>query len=108
LRCTNEQAEGLNFATLNAGCLALDPSYTCNLTNVVNCVGGPLNRRQRVRQQLPAIQADASLQRQLLPGDPGVRGRRVRGRKVSAVGREPGRHLPVLVADDVDAPSATP
>ncbi len=33
---------GLNFDTLNAGCLALDPTYTCTLTNLVNCVGGPL------------------------------------------------------------------
>jgi hypothetical protein len=38
------QAQGLNFATLNAGCLALDPFYTCNLTNMVNCVGGPLEQ----------------------------------------------------------------
>jgi hypothetical protein len=38
------QTEGLNFATLNAGCAALDPNYTCNLTNLVNCVGGPLER----------------------------------------------------------------
>ena len=36
--------DGLNFATLNAGCLALDPSYTCSLTGLVNCVGGPLQR----------------------------------------------------------------
>jgi hypothetical protein len=33
---------GLNFDTLNAGCLALDPNYTCTLANLVNCVGGPL------------------------------------------------------------------
>jgi len=38
------QAEGLNFATLNAGCLALDPTYVCNLPNLVACVGGPLER----------------------------------------------------------------
>jgi hypothetical protein len=38
------QAVGLNFATLNAGCQALDPGYTCNLTNLVNCVGGPLEK----------------------------------------------------------------
>ena len=38
------QSEGLNFATLNAGCLALDPTYTCNLTNLIGCVGGPLER----------------------------------------------------------------
>src|SRR4029077_20702791 len=35
---------GLNFVTLNAGCQALDPNYTCNLTILVNCVGGPLER----------------------------------------------------------------
>jgi len=35
---------GLNFITLNAGCQALDPNYTCNLANLVNCVGGPLER----------------------------------------------------------------
>ena len=39
------QADGLGFATLNAGCLALDPSYTCSLTNLINCVGGPLERQ---------------------------------------------------------------
>lgn len=39
------QVDGLNFATLNAGCLALDPNYTCNLNNMVNCVGGPLERQ---------------------------------------------------------------
>jgi hypothetical protein len=36
--------EGLNFATLNAGCRALDPNYECNLTNLVDCVGGPLEQ----------------------------------------------------------------
>src|SRR5262249_54346056 len=34
----------LNFATLNAGCLALDPNYTCSLQGLMNCVGGPLQR----------------------------------------------------------------
>lgn len=37
--------EGLNFVVLNAGCQALDPTYTCNLTNMINCVGGPLERQ---------------------------------------------------------------
>src|SRR4029077_4921903 len=37
-------ANGLNFAALNAGCLALDPSYTCTLQNLINCVGGPLEQ----------------------------------------------------------------
>jgi len=38
------QTVGLNFVTLNAGCQALDPSYTCTLANLVNCVGGPLEQ----------------------------------------------------------------
>jgi hypothetical protein len=38
------QFQGLNFAALNAGCLALDPTYVCNLDNLVQCVGGPLER----------------------------------------------------------------
>src|SRR5262249_38937536 len=37
--------EGLNFATLNAGCLALDPTYPCDITHFLSCVGGPLQRR---------------------------------------------------------------
>jgi hypothetical protein len=39
------QGTGLNFALVNAGCLALNPNYTCNLTNLINCVGGPLQRQ---------------------------------------------------------------
>jgi hypothetical protein len=39
------QADGLGFATLNAGCQALDPNYTCTLSNLINCVGGPLERQ---------------------------------------------------------------
>lgn len=39
------QGNGLNFALVNAGCLALDPSYTCNLANLINCLGGPLQRQ---------------------------------------------------------------
>jgi hypothetical protein len=35
---------GLNFVQLNAGCQALDPSYTCTLPNLVACMGGPLER----------------------------------------------------------------
>jgi hypothetical protein len=38
------ETPGLNFATLNAGCLALDPGYTCTLPNLIACVGGPLQR----------------------------------------------------------------
>jgi hypothetical protein len=39
------QGNGLNFALVNAGCLALDPSYTCNLDNLIDCLGGPLQRQ---------------------------------------------------------------
>ncbi|MFQ5513482.1 MAG: hypothetical protein ACE5FG_03525 [Myxococcota bacterium] len=38
------QAVGLNFAALDAGCLALDPNYTCTLNNLIDCVGGTLER----------------------------------------------------------------
>jgi hypothetical protein len=36
---------GLNFALVNAGCLALNPTYTCTLGNLINCLGGPLQRQ---------------------------------------------------------------
>jgi hypothetical protein len=36
---------GLNFALVNAGCLALNPSYTCSLENLITCLGGPLQRQ---------------------------------------------------------------
>jgi hypothetical protein len=36
---------GLNFALVNAGCLALDPNYTCSLGNLISCLGGPLERQ---------------------------------------------------------------
>ncbi|MCC6765355.1 MAG: hypothetical protein IT293_11905 [Deltaproteobacteria bacterium] len=39
------QGNGLNFALVNAGCLALDAGYTCNLLNLMNCLGGPLQRQ---------------------------------------------------------------
>jgi hypothetical protein len=38
------ETDGLHFGLLNAGCLALDPSYVCTLPNLVACVGGPLER----------------------------------------------------------------
>jgi hypothetical protein len=38
-------AEGLNFATLNAGCSVVIPGYVCNLANFVACVGGPLEHQ---------------------------------------------------------------
>lgn len=39
------QGNGLNFALVNAGCLALDSSYTCSLDHLINCLGGPLQRQ---------------------------------------------------------------
>ena len=36
---------GLNFLTLNAGCEELIPGYTCTLTNLLECVGGPLEQQ---------------------------------------------------------------
>jgi hypothetical protein len=38
------ETPGLNFATLDAGCQALDPTYQCSLDGIVECVGGPLER----------------------------------------------------------------
>ena len=35
-RLPGAQTPGLGFAALNAGCLALDPGYTCNLANLIN------------------------------------------------------------------------
>jgi hypothetical protein len=39
------QVVGLNFDALNAGCLALDPTYTCSLPNLLTCVAGPLEQQ---------------------------------------------------------------
>jgi hypothetical protein len=39
------ETPGLNYAILNAGCQALDPGFTCNLVNLIECVGGPLERQ---------------------------------------------------------------
>jgi len=39
------QGNGLNFALVNAGCLGLNPNYVCNLDNLINCLGGPLQRQ---------------------------------------------------------------
>ncbi len=38
------ETPGLNFATLDAGCQALDPNYQCSLQGILDCVGGPLER----------------------------------------------------------------
>lgn len=37
--------EGLNFAALNAGCQVLIPGYSCSLSGILECVGGPLQRQ---------------------------------------------------------------
>ncbi len=39
------ESPGLNFATLNAGCLAINPNYTCTLENLISCIGGPLQHQ---------------------------------------------------------------
>lgn len=38
------ETPGLNFVALNAGCEVIIPGYTCNLTNLLDCVGGPLEQ----------------------------------------------------------------
>lgn len=38
------ETPGLNFIALNAGCEVIIPGYTCNLTNLLDCVGGPLEQ----------------------------------------------------------------
>jgi len=69
------EGEGLNFAALNAGCLALNPGYVCNLPNLVQCVGGPLERQlvDQISSLLDARAGDAvaalNLQ-SLFPGIP--------------------------------------
>jgi hypothetical protein len=45
--------EGLSFALLNAGCLALDPNYTCSLQGLMDCIGGPLQRQ--LNEQIAAL-----------------------------------------------------
>ena len=68
------QQEGLNFATLNAGCQALDPSYTCNLTNLVACVGGPLERQliDQISATLSPRASDAVTALHLQPAFPDI------------------------------------
>jgi hypothetical protein len=47
------QTEGLNFATMAAGCAALIPGWQCDLDGVLNCVGGPL--QQRLAEQIAGV-----------------------------------------------------
>jgi hypothetical protein len=74
---------GLNFVALNAGCQALDPNYTCNLTNLINCVGGPLERQlaDQVSALLDprapdAIEASSPATQALFPNIPVTRKRK--------------------------------
>jgi hypothetical protein len=66
--------DGLNFAVLNAGCLALDPNYTCSLTNILNCVGGPLQRQltDRIGSLLDPRAGDAVAALNLQAEFPGI------------------------------------
>lgn len=68
------QADGLNFATLNAGCLALDPGYQCSLANLINCVGGPLERQliDQISGLLDANAGDAVAAANLETAFPGI------------------------------------
>jgi len=68
------QGDGLNFATLNAGCLALDPSYQCYLPNLVGCVGGPLERQlvDQISGLLDARAGDAVAALHLQAAFPGI------------------------------------
>ena len=76
------ETPGLNFAILSAGCQALDPGFTCNLLNLLNCVGGPLERQltdqiaslldPRAGESLAALGLE-----ERFPGIP--RGRKARG-----------------------------
>jgi hypothetical protein len=42
--CGTATTPGLNFATLKAGCEDLIPGWTCSLTGIVDCVGGPMQQ----------------------------------------------------------------
>jgi len=47
------ETPGLNFVALNAGCEVIIPGYTCNLTNLLDCVGGPLE--QKLSEQIGGL-----------------------------------------------------
>jgi hypothetical protein len=68
------QGEGLNFATLNAGCLALNPGYHCDLPSLVQCVGGPLERQlvDQISAVLDARAGDAVAALNLQAVFPGI------------------------------------
>lgn len=81
--------EGLNFATLNAGCQALDAGYTCSLSGFLGCVGGPLQRRltgqisSLLDPRAPEAIAALGLQGQF----PGIPVTRKRGEDLPAAGK---------------------
>ena len=39
------ESPGLNYKVLAAGCAEINPSFTCSLWNLIDCVGGPLERQ---------------------------------------------------------------
>ena len=39
------ETPGLNFRVLATGCAELNPGFTCSLWDVIDCVGGPLERQ---------------------------------------------------------------
>ena len=76
------ETPGLGFAILNAGCQALDPMFTCNLLNLLDCVGGPL--QARLGDQISALLAPRATEGLVTMGladrFPGMpRARRVKG-----------------------------
>lgn len=42
--CGTASTPGLNFAALKAGCEDLIPGWTCSLTGIADCVGGPMQQ----------------------------------------------------------------
>ena len=66
--------QGLYFKHLNAGCRELDPAYECNLVNLVDCVGGPLEQALvgRIGGLLDARAGESLALLGLAPQFPGV------------------------------------
>jgi hypothetical protein len=81
--------EGLNFATLNAGCQALDPDYTCSLSGFLGCVGGPLQRRLtgEISALLDPRAPDAVAALGIQSSFPGIPVTRKRGEDLPAAGK---------------------
>lgn len=65
------ETPGLNFVTLNAGCEAILPGYVCNLANLLDCVGGPLE--SAMAQQIGGL-LDPRSSEALQIASPGIAG----------------------------------